>query len=291
MSVPASYLGIIVIWATTPLAIKWSGEGGGFLFGVTGRMTIGAAVALALLLLLGQRLRWGRRARRTYLASGLGIYGAMLATYWASQFIPSGWISVLFGTAPIVTSLLSVLWLDERELSPARLVGMLSGLAGLGVIFATGLELDLQAALGVTAIMAATVVHGASAVWVKRLDAGLPGLVVATGGLLVAVPLFLLTWFVSGAAWPAEVPARAGAAILYLGVIGSAIGFVLYYHVLGRVTVTRVALITLVTPVCALFLGAALNGEPLTTEVWAGTALISLGLVSYQFGGLRPPKF
>ena len=36
MSVPAAYLGIVLIWGTTPLAIKWSGEGVGYLFGVTG---------------------------------------------------------------------------------------------------------------------------------------------------------------------------------------------------------------------------------------------------------------
>ncbi|MDX1336059.1 MAG: EamA family transporter, partial [Gammaproteobacteria bacterium] len=44
MSVPAAYMGIIMIWATTPLAIKWSGESVGFLFGVSARMLIGLAV-------------------------------------------------------------------------------------------------------------------------------------------------------------------------------------------------------------------------------------------------------
>ncbi|HLF97561.1 MAG TPA: EamA family transporter, partial [Methylococcaceae bacterium] len=43
MRVPLAYIGVILLWATTPLAIKWSGEGPGFLFGVTGRMAIGAA--------------------------------------------------------------------------------------------------------------------------------------------------------------------------------------------------------------------------------------------------------
>ncbi len=291
MSVPAAYLGVIIIWATTPLAIKWSGEGAGFLFGVTGRMTIGVAVALLVLTLLRQRLGWGRRARRTYMAAGAGIYGAMLSVYWASQHIPSGWIAVLFGMAPMVTSLMSALWLGERAFTPARLGGMVLGLAGLMVIFGTALDIDAGVAMGVAAVFCATVFHSASAVWVKRLDAGLSGLAVTTGGLAVAVPLFLLTWFLTGATWPAEVPARAGAAIVYLGVVGSVLGFALYYYVLGHLAVTRVALITLVTPVCALFLGAVLNGEPLTGEVWAGTALIGLGLATYQFGGLRLPKF
>lgn len=62
MSVPAAYLGVILIWSTTPLTIKWSGEGVGFLFGVTGRMALGAALCVALIKLL--RIDFPGMARR-----------------------------------------------------------------------------------------------------------------------------------------------------------------------------------------------------------------------------------
>jgi len=45
MSVPAAYLGVIIIWSTAPLAIKWSGEDTGFLLGVSRRMLIGALLS------------------------------------------------------------------------------------------------------------------------------------------------------------------------------------------------------------------------------------------------------
>ncbi len=48
MSVPAAFLGVVLIWATTPLAIKWSSEGAGFLFGVASRMVLGVIVCLVL---------------------------------------------------------------------------------------------------------------------------------------------------------------------------------------------------------------------------------------------------
>ncbi|MGZ8928379.1 MAG: EamA family transporter, partial [Methylobacter sp.] len=41
MRIPLAYISVILLWSTTPLAIKWSGEGSGYLFGVTGRMVIG----------------------------------------------------------------------------------------------------------------------------------------------------------------------------------------------------------------------------------------------------------
>src|SRR3990172_6352317 len=58
VSVSAAYIGVIVIWSTTPLAIKWSSEGGGFLFGVTGRMLLGAVLCYALIRAFRIELPW-----------------------------------------------------------------------------------------------------------------------------------------------------------------------------------------------------------------------------------------
>ena len=97
MSVQAAYLSIILIWSTTPLAIQWSTDGVGFLFALLARMTIGVIVCLLLLKIFRIPLPMHKQARRVYLAGGLGIYGAMLCVYWASRYIPSGLIAVLFG--------------------------------------------------------------------------------------------------------------------------------------------------------------------------------------------------
>lgn len=295
MSIPAAYIGIVLIWGTTPLAIKWSGEGVGYLFGVTGRMVIGLALALLVLRLMGLRLHWNRRARQTYLAAGLGIFLAMTSVYWSAQFIPSGWISVMFGLSPIVTGLMARLWLGEQGLTPPRVLALLVALAGLGLIFDVGLQAGGQTLLGIAGILFSVVCHAASAVWIKRLDARLHGLSVTAGGLVVAAPLFLLSWFLQGESWPAAVDSRALGSILYLGVVGSVLGFALYYYVLRHVETTRVALITLMTPVIALLAGQWLNGEVIDDQVWLGAALIMLGLAGFELGGrfwsqLRPSR-
>jgi drug/metabolite transporter (DMT)-like permease len=284
VSVPIAYLGVIVIWATTPLAIQWSGEGGGFLFGITARMVIGAPLAALALALLRRGLPLHRIARQTYLAAGLGIYGAMLCVYWASQQIPSGWLSVIFGLAPIVTGIMARAWLDERAFSPTRLVGMFLGIGGLVVIFRASLGLGPNAAYGILAMIAAVSLHSASAVWVKRLNPGLPGLAVTTGGLLVAAPLLLITWLTVDGQLPAELPLRAALSIGYLAACGSVLGFSLYFYVLHHMEASRVALITLVTPVIALMLGHLLNSEPLSSSAFIGAGLILAGLGLYQWG-------
>jgi drug/metabolite transporter (DMT)-like permease len=181
MSVPAAYGVIIVIWSTTPLAIKWSGEGPGYLFGVLGRMALGLIVSLALLLVLRIRLPWNAAARRTYAAAALGAFGTMLCIYWAAQYIPSGIIAILFGLVPLVTGLFANLWLDEDSFTPARLAGVLCALAGLVVIFGSGVSLGGHAVSGIAMVLLGVVLQSAGAVLIKRVNAGLHGLAV-TGG-------------------------------------------------------------------------------------------------------------
>lgn len=288
MSVPAAYLAVVAIWTTTPLAIKWSGEGVGFLFGVTARMSVGLAICLLAMALWRLPLPWHRQARRAYLAAGMGIFGAMTVTYWGAQFLPSGWISVIFGLTPIVTGLAAAVWLGERAFTPLKSLGMVLGFGGLPVIFA-GQGVGEDALLGGGAILCATLIHSTSSVWVKRLGAGVPALAQTGGGLLVATPLFLFTYALFGDGVPAVMPERSVAAILYLGSVGSVLGFVMYFYVLARVEASRVALITLITPVLALLLGSALNGEVISERVWTGSVMILFGLALYTFDSRRQP--
>jgi len=284
MSVPAAFLGVVLIWATTPLAIKWSSEGAGFLFGVASRMVLGVLVCLTLVAVLSRRMRWHREARLTYMAAGIGLWGAMTSVYWSAQFIPSGLISVLFGLSPVVTGLMAALWLGERLLTPSRLAGLALGLAGLLVVFVNGLTTDSHAALGIVGVLLSVHIHAASAVWVKRIGAGIPALETTTGALLVAVPLFLLNWAMLDGRLPAEMSSRTAWSIIYLAIVGSALGFILYFYVLRHVEASRVALITLVTPVIALFLGQEVNDESGGPRELVGTMVILTGLACYQWG-------
>ncbi len=284
MSVPASYIGVIIIWTTTPLAIKWSGEGSHFLFAVTARMFIAAVLSLVMLRATRTPLPWHKKARENYLVIGLGIYGAMTLVYWGAQFIPSGLISVIFGLGPITTGLLAALLLGERNLTPAKLLGMVLGLIGLAIVFGNGTTLDHQAGLGIAAILTAMLIHCTSAVWVKRIAADVTALASTAGGVTVATFLLQTTWIALDTRLPDQVTARALWSIVYLGLAGSVLGFSLYYYLLKHAEATKVALITLVTPVSALLLGSWLNGETITFGIVLGTTVILIGLMLFQFG-------
>ena len=290
MNVPAAYLGVIVIWSTTPLAIKWSGEGVGFLFGALTRMLLGLFCVLLLCLARREFLRFDRAALRAYLAVAVGIFPAMLSVYWAAQFVPSGWISIVFGLSPLVTAAFAAVLLDEKVLTPARLVALACAVGGLAVVFQSSLDLGAAAALGLGAILVATCFHAASAVLLKRLAVPLPPLTLVAGGLLYAVPGYALCWWLFDGTTPAMIPPHALAGILYLGIIATTAGFALYYYILHHLRATQVALVALISPISALLLGAALNGEPLTTRTLLGAGLVLAALALHELlpGPARP---
>lgn len=287
MSVPAAYLGVILIWSTTPLAIQWSTQGAGFAFAVFARMLVGAALATLLLGAWRIRLPLHAKARRSYLAGGLGTFAAMTLTYWGARHIHSGLISVLFGMAPLMTSVLARFWLREQALTALRVTGMGLGIAGLATIFAHGEGAGgAQAGAGLTALVLAVFSYSASLVWLKRIDDDSHALATTAGTLAVSLPLFGLVWWFSDGGVPVDLPLRAEAAIAYLGIFGSVLGFALYYYVIRHLEAGRVALITLVTPVLALLLGQVLNGEEIGPRIWLGAGLITAGLLLHQWPSL-----
>jgi drug/metabolite transporter (DMT)-like permease len=284
MSLPAAFVSVILIWSTTPLAIKWSALGVGFSFAVLARMTIGVLLSAALMAAFRIRFPLHRKALQAYLAGGLSMFAAMALTYWSSQFVSSGTIAVLFGLSPLITSLGAMLWLKEEALTPGKLAGMLLGVLGLVLVFSGGAGIVANSVSGLIALFLAVVAQSLGLVWLKRINDDSPPLATTLGILSVSLPLFLGAWWWLDGDMPQSVSLRAVEATVYLGTFGSVLGFALYYYLIKHIEAGRIALITLITPVAALLLGHALNNEQVLPQVWQGTACILFGLCLHRWG-------
>ncbi len=224
------------------------------------------------------------KALLAYLASGIGIYVAMLFGYWGAMYIPSGWISVIWGLSPIFTGILAQRVLGEKNLVWNRILGALLGVAGLAVIFLHSTSLGKNATFGVFLLLTGILGQTGTAVWIKQIKADVNGLVMSAAGLLVCIPMFVLSWWLFDGHLPEQVAGRTVASIFYLAFFGSVIGFSAYYFLLNKVEASRVSLVTLITPVTALLLGHYFNQEALGFSVIIGTAMILSGLFSYEWG-------
>jgi len=298
MNTLAAYLIVIAVWATTPLGIKWSGEALPAFAAAGSRMAIAALLGLMWLAARRQTLPLHRQALASYAAALPGIFGAMGCSYMAARDLPSGLISVVFGLAPLISGLM-MQWLPGgTRLNGWHWLACLLGLAGLALVFGDSLVLLMQGAdlvaedparrgRGMLWILSAVTLFAASGIVVQRVGAGLAPMQQTVGGLLFSIPLYGAAMLLSGQGFEYNGDTRGLGAILYLAVFGSLLGFYCYFQVLARLPAATVALVTLITPVLALTLGAALNDEALGPKVLAGAGVIVAALGLYLLGDRR----
>jgi len=290
MKAAVSYFIVVLIWATTPLAISWSGHIDWF-FGLASRLLISAIIIIPIIFWVIKvpfSLKW--REVRIYLSASIGMLGGMTAIYYAAQTMPSGWISVLFGLTPIMTGIIAVLFFKDFHFNRTKLFAILISFTGLVVIFLPKLTTEEiiygNLTTGIIFAILGVFFHALSTLLVKKTNYGIPNTHVVAGTVwissivyLIVNPSFLLLW--------PEMDIKAIGSIVYLGTIGSVLGFILFYYVLTKVDAVRAGLITLITPVIAVFLGYFLNNEPLTITIGAGIFLVLLGLFIFEFIGKK----
>jgi drug/metabolite transporter (DMT)-like permease len=284
----AAFMSVVLIWSTTPLAIKWSVQDLSVSFALFLRMLIGVVLCGGLLKICKQPLPLHRKAIQTYVAGGVSLFVSMILTYWAAQHISSGLISVLYGLSPLMTSLAAAYWLKERSLTGMKIGGMLLGLVGLLLVFRSSLHFGHAAVLGVALLLLAVLSQALGLVAMKRIGDVSSVLAVDFGVLSVAVPLFFLVWLFADGQVPSLNWNRSLFALLYLSAFGSVLGFMLYFYLIRYLATASVALITLITPVLALLLGQAINDETIHLTTGLGALAISLGLILHYLDQDRP---
>ncbi|MCJ8295573.1 MAG: DMT family transporter [Colwellia sp.] len=289
MSVSIAYLAVLLIWSTTPLGIVWSSESINPSLAVLLRMLIALVLGALVIKVRKINLPWHKQALTLYSYSALGIFGGMLCTYLAAPYLSSGIISLVFGLSPVISALLAKKILAEPNISGVRKFSMIISLCGLAVVCSDNFTLADDGIYGVIFILLAVFFFSLSGVLVKSVSIAIHPLATTVGALTVATPMFLLSWLVLDGTLPVELwQERSIWATVYLGVFGSLIGFYAYFTVLQKLSASSVTLITLITPVIALSLGAVLNGEVINDKLILGAFMVLFGLAIYHFGHLVP---
>lgn len=291
MSLPLAYIGIIIIWSTTPLAVKWSAEEAGYIFGVLSRMAIAAALCQVLVISLRSEWKWHKRALAMYTLSGFNICVSMILIYWGAQTISSGLIALLFGLMPLITGVFAAIVLKEKSLTPQKLFGIATAFVGLMIIFYSKQTATEGYMLAIAAVLSAITWHSFSTVLFKRYASDLPIISVTTGSIWASVIMLSVVWWFNDAPLPETVSILGWGSILYLSIIATVIGFMIYFYILKRIEASKIALIPLITPVFALLIGQYFNSEQADNRIWWGASLIIGGLSFYQIGGYMRQLF
>ena len=277
------FAALCFIWGSTWLAIKIGLEFlPPFLFA-----GIRFATATTSLLLLTRMLhaRLPKNRSSWSVMFFLGIFQISLPyglVFWAEQYISSGLSAVLFATMPFFVVIFAHLMVDEK-LTKLKVVGVIASFIGLILIFwrdlavPQGLNGNLQF-YGSLAVVGSSVCGAlASVVGKQHAEEIDPASNVLVQSLIGAVALGALGLFTESHVDLNFAPTSV-LAILYLGIVGSALAFVGMYWLLKKTTATNVSLITFVTPILALVLGWLVLGEVLDPGVGLGAMLILAGI-------------
>lgn len=282
MRVIAAYSLVVLVWSTTPLAIHFSNSSLTFVAAITLRMLLAFVCCYILLRLTGERLIQQRSDWRLYCASALGLFPNMLLVYWAAQYIPSGLMSVIMGIYPFFVGVFSVLILKEKAFTPSRTIALIIAVVGLGVIHIEQVAVGRDALLGVVAMIVVCMIWGLSSVTVKKFGAEVGALRQGTGSIFVALPFFVLSWWLLDGTVPTDFDQKSLLGVGYLVIVGSVISHTLWFFVLRQCTVTSVAMIPLMTPILAITWGVLFADEMLSANTITGAVTILFALSVYQ---------
>jgi len=206
--------------------------------------------------------------------------------------LSSGILSLVFGLAPVFSAILARRILAEPKISTLRKLSMLLSFAGLGLVCADNFSLSGDSIYGFVFVLIAVFLFSLSGVLVKSVSLSIHPMATTVGALTLSLPLFILNWLLlDGSIDASQWQLRSIWATIYLGVFGSLIGFFAYFFVLQRLTASTVALITLVTPIIALTLGALLNDEVIHSKLVFGALLVILGIAIYHWGDVVIRKY
>lgn len=278
------WMAVCVIWGTTWLFIKL-GLRDLPPISFAGLRSVMALVALAVLLtVLRKPLPRGRRDWALIALTGLLVftvnYGLL---FWGAQFISSGLTAVLQATIPAFGLVIANYYVPAERMTLARAGAVAMGIVGVVVIFSDQLQLSgWWALLGCLAVVGGALSVAFANVLVKAYGRHLDPATLTAGQMLFGlVPLCVIGFVREGNPLSFRWTPMALASLTYLALIGSAVGFSLYYWLVRHMDVTKAMLTALVTPLLAVLLGSVVLGEALHWRALAGGVLIlaSVGMV------------
>ncbi|MEV6428475.1 EamA family transporter [Nocardia sp. NPDC051463] len=240
-------------------------------------------VLLALTRVLPRGIWVGRAAVLGIL--NIGAFFPLL--FLAAYRLPGGVAGVLGAVAPMIALGFAAMVLAEKPTGRKILAGLV-GVFGVALVVLRGnAQLDT---LGVIAGLAGAASMSLGTVLTKRW--GRPegvGPLALTGWQLTAGGLFIapLAFLIEGA--PPALDGRAVGGYLYLGIIGTAVAYWLWFRGISRVPATSIAFLGLLSPVSAAVIGWVALGQALTPLQIAGMVIALVGTLLGQLAGRPAP--
>jgi drug/metabolite transporter (DMT)-like permease len=248
---------------------------------IAARTVIAGSILFAIVLARGQRLPGdGATWLRFLFQACLNSVVPFTLIAWAERSVDAGLATILNSTSPIFTFLLTAAVTRHEAVTARKLVGVVAGLAGVGLIVGVqafgGLGQQFSAQI---AIVAATVCYAGAAIFGRGFK-GLDPIMPAAGSLLCGAVLLVPLSFIVDKPWTLTPSSASVVALLCLSVFSTALAFVIYFRLLqtlGSVGTTAQAYLRVPIGVA---IGVIFLGESLSATAWIGLVCVIAGVAA-----------
>jgi drug/metabolite transporter (DMT)-like permease len=194
---------------------------------------------------------------------------------YSTLYLSGGFASILNATSAIFAALIAWVWLSTR-LNVSRIAGFFIGFAGVVVLVWNKASFDTSGvSLAIIAAIVASFFYGVGANFTRRYLQGVSPIAIATGSQLGAAVILLPAAL---ALWPAgPISGQAWAAIIAMGIVSTGVAYIIYFRLIASVGPASAITVTYLVPGFAMFWGALVLDEVVTTNMVVGCAVIFVG--------------
>ena len=282
-----SIVALGVIWGGTFMVVSIALQGFGPLTVACARTTLGAISLLMLMRVMGRPMPSGR-AVWGYLAV-IGVLNSALPfalLSWGQQYVPSAFAGISMAALPLFVLPLAHQFTDEK-MSPRKAIGVGLGFIGAAVLIGPGAIRIGQGIepLAQLACIAAALSYAVSSVLTRRcppVDSISMAALTLVVGSVCLIPAMLV---IEGV--PQWSHGQAGYAIIFLGLVPTAFAALLRVQVIRTAGSVFMTLVNFQVPIWSMLFGALVLSELLPLRFFVALALILIGLLISQWGGLR----
>lgn len=190
----------------------------------------------------------------------------------------SGLASILNSTVPLFSILIAGLVLNMERITVGAVVGLIVGFAGVVLLFSRSLVTSGGSLLPQIAVVLAAFFYAVGTIYARRYLRGFRPVALALGQLFMADVFVFVMAFLFDDFGQQTFTLQAVGALLWLGLFGSCIAYILYFYVLQEWGATRTTLVTYVVPIVGVAAGVLFLREQLDWRMFVGGLLILSGV-------------
>ena len=208
-----------------------------------------------------------------FLVGSLGYFLTIFLIQLGISLTGAAMASLINALTPVSVTILAAFLLKER-ITPVKLACLALALAGT-VVITSGAD-NQSEITGMIVILVSVVAWGVASVYMRRLTAKYPAVLVTTYSMAISLIFHIPAGIYSAAVQPTVFSVRAALVVLYLGFFGSGLTQFTWTKCLSLLPASTCSLFYPLQPAFSALLGAVILGETFTPSFFIGLLLISL---------------